>query len=404
MIDKDKILQYIFYFIVFIVFYNPVNDAYHIEIFGVKLALSEIAFLALPFINLLIERKYSQEVCSEDLKRIVVIFFFYIVSVSFIKDVIYIGSFGDFTKSLRLSLPLISSFTILLSGLRVDIKKLWRIILIAVLLSNMIAISAFLFHIERFLPPKDNLTRAGRLFNSNFEFSIIALFLLFESKKFWYNKGFLPIITSVFSLLGLIMHGNRTFLIAVFLSSLYFTFTKFSLSILVRSSIILLIVGFTFIMVYLNVDVLKRQVDLRILPLVMTNEYVFEDAYYNNRDFIVDGVIEKIDQGYWLIGLPYSKPIFSYNMNVYRISGRDKMVLTDTSLVNLLLRYGILALILFSIIFFRLFVNNLHSANPSRIFLYTTPFYFLTSINVDSFVSHNLIFFLIIVLFVRRVN
>src|SRR5690606_38107422 len=95
---------------------------------------------------------------------------------------------------------------------------------------------------------------------------------------------------------------------------------------------------------YVNFSVMQAQIDRRILSLVYQEQNIFEATIENNRDFIFEGVWEKIGSGYWLIGIPYHNPIFTRSVT-YQSEVVDLRV-TDTSLINVLLRYGLFPLIL----------------------------------------------------------
>lgn len=395
-------MQYFFYFIFFISFYSPVNSASFFGFSSVLISSSEIAFVLLPLINLSIKKNKLTDVNIKYVKEIGIAFICYVVAIEFIKEIMIEGSIGDFFKSLRLSLPLLSAITILITGLRVDIKKFWFILLITIFVSNLLSIFAFLFEITRFLPPEESYTRFGRMFNSNSGFGLIALYLIFESKKVWYNKGWFVFVVVITSFVGLLLSGNRTMIIVAILLSLFIGINKYSVKTVLRSSFFLLLAVYAFYLLYSNNQYIERQMNRRVLPLISGDVSVLEDAYFGSREIILEDTKKKLENGSWMVGLPYSKEIFEYGNDIYQKSGRGKMKMTDTSLINILLRYGVLALLLFLLFFFFLYRGNYLKENKSYIFLYTFPFYFLAAFNIDELVQHNSILFIIISLYLVK--
>lgn len=395
-------MQYLFFFVFFISFYSPVNSASFFGITSVMISSSEVAFILLPLINLSIRNKNKIEVNFKYVREIGIAFIAYVVAIEFVKEIMIEGSVGDFAKSIRLSLPLLSAMSIFITGLRVDIKKFWFVLLITVVISNLLSVIAFLFEISRFLPPEESYTSFGRMYNSNAGFGLIALYLVFESKKVWYNKSWFVFIVSLTSVVGLLLTGNRTMILVAILLSLVISFKKYSFKTLLRGSFFLFVAIYAFYLLYSNNSYIERQINRRVLSLTSGDVSILEDAYYGSREIILQDTKKNIENGAWIIGLPYQKEIFEYGKDIYLKSGRGKMKMTDTSLINITLRYGIVALILFLLFFFFLYRGNYLKENKSYIFLYTFPFYFLAAFNLDELVQHNSILFIIISLYLLK--
>lgn len=71
------------------------------------------------------------------------------------------------------------------------------------------------------------------------------------------------------------------------------------------------------------------------------------------------------------------------------------MSTTDTSLINVLLRYGIIPLIIFVLILVKMYRKA-----PPGILTYTMIVYLISSLNIDAILRHNSILFLTILYFI----
>jgi hypothetical protein len=147
---------------------------------------------------------------------------------------------------------------------------------------------------------------------------------------------------------------------------------------------------------YLNNEIIRNQIDKRIFSIIKGEESLSENTIENNREVIFFGVKEKLESGYFVIGLPFKVPIFTWPSRYSSEEERD-MSVTDTTVVTILLRYGIIPLILAWIIFRQIyFLSN-------NIFFKTTLILFLiASINVDTLLRLNSILFLAFIFLVTK--
>ena len=98
-------------------------------------------------------------------------------------------------------------------------------------------------------------------------------------------------------------------------------------------------------------------------------------------------------ENYWVVGMPMNEPIF-----IWTIKDDLQMNLTDTSIVNILLRYGIIPLMLMGLIYYRILKDN-----NTPLFQYSFFVFLLVSWNVDSLFYHNSVYFLFLILMVTQV-
>src|SRR5699024_528130 len=124
-------------------------------------------------------------------------------------------------------------------------------------------------------------------------------------KDKWYNQGRLVKTVSILSVIALIITFNRTYLALLLLEFLYLTYKTFSrrtfAKILFYSIVFFGIAFYS----YNNFDIVQRQIDNRILSIVFQETSLVESTINDNRDQIYEGIERRIDEGYWIIGLPY---------------------------------------------------------------------------------------------------
>src|SRR5690606_11026390 len=99
---------------------------------------------------------------------------------------------------------------------------------------------------------------------------------------------------------------------------------------------------------------------------IRSSDRLFE----NNRDVVYDGVASRIEEGYWIIGLPFSIPIFTNFLE-------EGAKYTDTSLVNILLRFGIIPLFLYLGILLKMYKKS-----ATYLFSLSLVIFFLASFNI----------------------
>lgn len=391
-----KQFNFLFYIVLFLGFALPSNSSFFFRLPGISLQIRELAFLLLPILNILGKSTNSVTVGNIKLRRYILLFFILILITEFFKAHYYFQGIGSFFKTLRIGLPLFSSFILVLSGIRVDIIKVWNTLLWAISISTILSIISLFIPLPIYPTIEDAdylASTGGRLTNANAPFGIIGIYLLYKDNDKWFNKGLLVKVTSILSVIALVLTFNRTYMGLAVLAVIYLTFSTFSF----RNALKYLTIPIVFIVIlfwsYNTFDIIQRQVDNRILSIVFGEKSLYESVYENNREVIFDGVILRIKEGYWLFGLPLNIPIFTW----FRALGAFPMSTTDTTLVNVLLRYGIVPFILFLSI-----LRRLISKNKSNFFLYTMTIYFIASLNMDAMMRHNSILFLIIIFFITK--
>lgn len=391
-----KLFNFLFYIVLFLGFALPSNSSFFIKLPGISLQIRELAFLLLPILNILGKSSNSVTAGNIKLRRYIFLFFIFILITEFFKAQYYFQGIGSFFKTLRIGLPLFSSFILVSSGIRVNIVKVWDTLLWAISISTIIAIISLFIPLPIY-PTIDDadylVSTGGRLMNANAPFGIIGLYLLYKDKDKWFNKGLTVKLASILSIIALILTFNRTYLALAVLATIYLTFSTFSFRNAFKYLAIPMVLVVVFYWSYNSFEIIQKQIDRRILSIILGETSMFQSVFENNREVIFDGIILRIKEGYWLFGLPLNIPIFTW----FRPLGAFPMSTTDTTLVNVLLRYGIVPFILFLSILRRLILKN-----KSNFFLYTMTFYFVASINMDAMMRHNSILFLIIIYFISR--
>ncbi len=305
---------------------------------------------------------------------------------------IFNQSFFDSVKCIRYGLPLFTGLILFAQGLRVSVDLLWRTFLFAVVTSVVLSFINLLYPLPFSITPNDEKVKAvftGRIGNLNFSFGLIGLYLLFQKRNEPTLYSGLAMRTSIASVVALIISFNRTYLAILLLEFGYFLLKRFSLKNVLKVTIATSIVVAVLFFFYENNERLQNQLDKRIFLILDGEVSLVESTIENNRDYIFEGVYERISEGYWVLGLPYSIPIFIRQARY----DKDEMYMskTDTSLANHLLRHGIFPFLLLSYIFFVLLKFKIHIFN----FIFTL--YLLASLNIDALYSHNSVFFVLFV-------
>ena len=396
-----KLANLLFYFLLFVGFFLPTNGNMYIPLPGVYLKVNELAFILLPIVNLFCTSKNKRFRLDRKLAKYIVLYLIVVFITEFLfKPIAFDQSFGDSFKSFRLGLPLYSSLVLIYSGIRADIKVVWKILLVAVGISVILSIiSVFVSLPIYYNVEEEDLLNVfqGRILNSNAPFGIIGLYLIFADKNKWYNQGKLVLYISILSIIALIISFNRTYLFLIVLEFLYLSYITFSKKTFYK---IILYPVFSFMLLfygYNNVDIVQRQIDKRILSILFQETSLAESTIDGNRDVIYAAMATRIEEGYWLIGMPYNIPIYIKDGNYER--NDIAMKITDTSFVNILLNYGFFPLILFLLIYHRLY-----KIVPSKIYKFLLILFLLASLNIDSLMRHNSIFFLIILFIIINRN
>lgn len=393
-----KLANYIFYLILFLGFFLPTNGDFYIAFTGVLLPVREFAFLLLPVVNLFCWSNRGVSITDRKLKTLIALFLIIILFTELFKHLYHDEGIGNAVKTIRMGLPLFSSLLIVYTGIRADIEKVWQTLLYAISVSAVLTlITPFVFLPIYPSVEGQNILEAlyGRLVNSNNTFGFIGIYLLFKDKACWYNKGWLPRLTALLSITSLMMSFNRTYLALLVIAYMYLSFTEFSIRKIFRIVSYPVIAIGIFLAAYNYSEVIKMQVDKRIFDIVLGSTLLSESVYENNRDVIFEGVSNRIFQGYWLFGLSYDTPVFSgYNASNDEYSDKPS---TDTSLLNILLRYGIISLLLLIMIFYHLCFKS----NPG-VFIFSFSVYFIASLNTDAFFKDNSVFFLLMIYLIQN--
>lgn len=364
-----------------------------------QLQIRELAFLLLPVVNLFCWSNNGVWIADRKLKNLIAWFLIIIVFTELFKHLYYDEGLGNAVKTIRIGLPLFSTLLLVYTGIRPDIEKVWRTLLWAISISAVLTLITPFVYLPIYPSIEgENISEAvqGRLMNSNSSFGIIGIYLLYKDKDRWYNKGWLPKLTSLLSIAVLILSFNRTYLALLVLAFIYLSFTEFSLRKTFKIISIPIVALGIFWAAYNYSEVIQRQVDNRIFDIILGTTQLSESVYENNREVIFNGVGDRIKEGYWMFGLSHDSPIFTWyrDSSMYSDFGYFVMTTTDTSVINILLRFGIFPLIIFLIILYRMFKKR-----SSGIYYYTLIIFLLASLNVDSILRHNSILFLSIIFF-----
>ncbi|AKP52435.1 hypothetical protein [Cyclobacterium amurskyense] len=390
--------NYLFYLIIFLGFFIPTNSNFYIPLPGVLLKFNELAFLLLPLFNLL---SYSTNKAINRNKQLKIFILFFVLIIFFvefiIKSVAFQQSFGDSFKSIRIGLPLISSLVILYSGLNANVRIIWKLFLISIGFSIIISIVSLVIPLPIYYGLEEGIdvlsSTRGRLVNSNASFGVIGLYLLFKGKGLWYNSSKLVTFVSILSVIALIMTFNRTYLTILVLEFCYLSYKTFSKKNFLKIVLFPILFFISGLIAYNSSDIIQNQIDRRILSIVFQETSLTESTIENNRDVIYEGINNNISQGYWLFGLPLEIPIFTtVRGNVYM-----ELAITDTSIVNVVLRFGVFPLILLILIFFKLYKLDFNNC-----FQVTFFFFLIASLNVDSLFGQNSIFFLLLMFIITN--
>ncbi|WP_343486611.1 hypothetical protein [Allomuricauda sp. d1] len=315
------------------------------------------------------------------------------------KKFMYGQSLGDAFKAIRVGLPLFSSLILIAQGIRADIRIVWKILLLAVSASVLIAILSMFVS----LPIYPNFEGAdilreqgGRLGNANFQFGLIGMYLLIQESNQWYSKGRLVKITAILSVFAIILSFNRTLLALMFLEAVYLLWNKFNFKKIRKIIFYGILALVVFFGAYANSQTMRNQIDKRIFSILEGQQTIAENTVEGNREVIYEAVEEKLISGYYVLGLPYKTPIFTWVARWSFLDDRH-MTVTDTSAFTIILRYGIIPLLLIAIILRQLYVlsNNLFFKTILILFL-------IASLNLDLLLRLNSTLFLAFIFLITK--
>jgi hypothetical protein len=382
-------------------FFLPTNGNYFLPLPGVQLKINEFALIVLPIINIFCFSRNQVIIKNTRLKRNIILLIIVVVFTEVvIKKLMYGQSFGDAFKTIRIGLPLFSSLVLIFQGIRADIKIVWKTLLVAISASVIISVLSLVVSLPIYYDMDsgaDILEESrGRLGNSNFHFGLIGMYMLIQDNNHWYSKGKLVKITAILSVFALILGFNRTLLALLFLESVYLLRVRFDLKKIRKITSYGILVLVIFFGAYFNSETMRYQMDKRIFSIIEGEQSIAENTIEGNREVIYTAVQEKLASGYYVLGLPYKIPIFTW---AARWSFEDDRVMrvTDTSALTILLRYGIIPLILIFIILRQLFLfsNNLFFKTILILFL-------LASLNIDVLLRQNAILFITFIFIITK--
>src|SRR5690606_14189874 len=165
----------------------PTNSSYYLPLPGILLGINELAFLLLPIVNVFCFSKNRSIFHDRNLKVYVFWFLSVVIFTEFVVKYFAFGqSFSDAFKTIRVGLPLISSLVILSTGIKADVRLVWKTMLITIGLSIIISLVSLVIP----LPIYHNLEEGtdaltmnmGRIANANASFGVVGLYLLFRDK------------------------------------------------------------------------------------------------------------------------------------------------------------------------------------------------------------------------------
>jgi hypothetical protein len=390
-----------FYLILFLGFFLPTNSNFYLPLPGVLLKVNEVAFILLPIINMFCYSRYNVIIHSPKLKKNILLLIIAVVFTEVVlKNIFFDQSVGEAIKSIRVGLPLFSSLIILRQGIRADIQIVWNTLLVAISVSVTLSIVSLFTDLPIYYDLESGTSiledLRGRVMNSNTYFGLIGLYLLIQGNNNWYSRGKLVKITSVLSVISVILSFNRTFLALLFLEAIYLMWFNFNFKKSIKIAFYGLGILAIFFGAYLNNDIIKNQIDRRILSIIIGEESLSGQTIENNREIIYYGVQEKIESGYFLIGLPFKTPIYTWPAR-YSVEEDMDMTVTDTTVFTLLLRYGILPLVLAFVIF-----NQMYSLSKNSFFRTILVLFLISSLNLDSLLRLNSILFLVLIFIINK--
>jgi len=384
-------LKKVFLFVLFLAFALP--SPYILPV-GFAFQYRELAFLILPLVNSYLSKKNTFVYDSGrfmKIKKLIYLFLGIVLLTEFgIKRLLYDQTLADSFKSLRIGLPLFSGLILLSQGLRVSTKSAFHTLLYAILTSfilSFINIYVPLPFTKGLLEDGVHIFEKGRVGNLNFSFGIIGLYLLMQNENRSIFKSTLVSRASIAGIVSLISSFNRTYLAVLAIEFSILLFKNFVFQKILKIGLISVLLFSSIFYLYNNNKILQNQLDNRVILIIKGYVTLEESTIDNNRDYIYEGIQNRIADGYWIIGLPYRIPIYLKNF-LYNFEERA-MTKTDISIFNILLRYGIIPLVLFFFIFLNLVKYKKYFFN----FMFIL--YLLASFNIDSMLSHNSIFFLL---------
>jgi hypothetical protein len=253
----------------------------------------------------------------------------------------------------------------------------------------------------------ENTAPMGRFGGAASSLGIFFLLLLYfigsmrRSFKLQFKWQLVIILASICAIGVMAGSFNRTMMIGSFLSVVVVSCFHFRFKSAILGAIgVLAFLGFGWALIQNDSEV-ERQFRQRILVITQGQDAVLENVYYGGRAEIFEQVGQRIKE-YPAMGLPYGVPAFM----LQRDFAVQYLFYTDISVVNVFLRYGLIAtalvVLIYLLLIFRSYQNRklfppgeLYALNLSL--FYSLIIYSLVSLNFDIFLKHPAGLFLVLV-------
>lgn len=411
--DQDhRPIGWIFLIVLFFATCWPDKSYGAVEVGNAVFYISELSVLFLPIAYLLYPRRNSV-IASSGLRISIIIFFVTLCFVGFTKCAFLSEQPIGFLRDLRHILPLLSGLSLIFLGMRIRADGVWLTILLGLSCSYILSILFFVLDVDPiFISTKEVEIEVasmvkGRLRNMNSGLSMLFLCVLIAWKKNQQYKEYFVwvLIVSSLSLAVSLLSFNRTLLVMYPVVLLGFLFFHFDIrkAICIAALVGVSAAGIFFI--YGSNDAVRRQVDHRILSLQYGADALLETGFYGTRDVLYGGYVD-LAADYWFVGAPYYVPK-SYAKPV---GGETRPVfVTDISIATIFLKFGVLQLLAFIWVIWRMLAEalamhrRLRCAPPGarsfvNAFMMALVIYLPISLNLDVLARQQPIFFLSILL------
>lgn len=395
---------YVFNFLLFLLFVFPVFELATFSLGPIITNVREVCLVLLPVVYFFYPSRKA--VLSAQTKYWLLAFFAILIATEAVKKMMYGLPPFDAVKNFRVTLPVLSGLLICLQGRKIDPAATIKTMLVAIIISYLLTPLMVLLGIQSSAMIVGDrelqvaYLRNGRFANSNFEFSLLGIAILFyvpriETMSRWFKR--LLMSAAILSIVMLILSFNRTMLAAAGLLGVVLFLTNLEVRTLNYILVTTFLAGSVAGYFYITTPRIQRQVDQRILVVFEENRSLAEQVYYDNRDKLYAEFLDKLDD-YWMLGMPGGERLLDLERNTSAKS--------DISLFNVWIRHGLLALIGFVIVLSLMYADQKKKMNwlPDRslshqvakaVFV-TFPLFVLASFNIDALVAHNAILFILL--------
>ncbi|MBD5781457.1 hypothetical protein IEN85_18295 [Pelagicoccus sp. NFK12] len=378
---RHSAADFLFCTTILLTFSLPTNATTPIPLGPITFELREFGYLLLPTINLLSRRSFQSPQTGTCIRPIALAIISAIIGTELLKIIVYHSSLIDCVRSLRTPLPLLSCLLLFSTGLRISPQKTWKALSASVGISFLLSLIQFATGAKTpdiLLPSDTTDIDYGRIVNANASFSIIALTALLYSAKKQY-------LLTLLSLATVALTFSRTYLATISLALIYAGMRTptpnrlFKIALVVTTPTLVSIIAVT------SSETIANQVERRIVSIIIQEQTIQGSAIDGNRDIIYNGILDKLKEGKWFIGLPFEEHIFERE----EFNAVTKLRITDTSAANIVLLHGILPLTLYALL-----LGLLFSSSKSAEFRVALTLLTIASLNIDSLYRHNSVFFI----------